>query len=93
MLGFAARDMGITCCYVDPSDAPPAADAGTVIRRPFDDAAALAELAATCDVITYEFENVPVESLLEVAGRVPVFPPPEALRTAQDRLSEKRLFD
>ena len=93
MLGFAARDMGITCYYVDPSVAPPAADAGKVIRRPFDDAAALAELAAACDVITYEFENVPVESLLGVADRVPVFPPPEALRTAQDRLSEKRLFD
>ena len=93
MLGFAARDMGISCRFVDPADSPPAADAGEVIRRPFDDAEALAELAATCDVITYEFENVPVDALLGLDGKTPVFPPPEALRSAQDRLSEKRLFD
>ena len=93
MLGFAGREIGIVCRYVDPSDAPPAAEAGEVIRRAFDDAGALDELAKTCDVITYEFENVPVEALLGIAGRVPVFPPPEALRMAQDRLAEKRLFD
>lgn len=93
MLGFAGRDIGIACRYVDPSDAPPAADAGEVIRRAFDDAGALDELARTCDVITYEFENVPVEALLGIAGDVPVFPPPDALRLAQDRLTEKRLFD
>ena len=93
MLGFAARGMGIECHFVDPSDAPPAAAAGKVIRRQFDDAAALSELAATCDVVTYEFENVPVESLRAITDHVPVFPPPEALRTAQDRLNEKRLFD
>ena len=93
MLGFAGRSLGITCRFLDPADAPPAADAGEVIRRPFDDAEALAELAASCDVITYEFENVPVEALLRIADRVSVFPPPEALRSAQDRLDEKRLFD
>jgi 5-(carboxyamino)imidazole ribonucleotide synthase len=93
MLGFAGREMGIACRYLDPSDAPPAADAGQVIRRAFDDAEALDELANACDVITYEFENVPVDALLGIAGRVPVFPPPEALRKAQDRLTEKRLFD
>ena len=93
MLGFAARGIDIECHFVDPSDAPPAAAAGKVIRRPFDDAAALAELAGSCEVITYEFENVPVESLRAIADRVPVFPPPEALSTAQDRLTEKRLFD
>jgi len=93
MLGFAAQRLGITCRFLDPAERPPAADAGDVIRRPFDDADALAELAADCDVVTYEFENVPVEALLAIAGRVPVFPPPDALRSAQDRLAEKRLFD
>ena len=93
MLGFAGRDLGITCRFVDPAEAPPAADAGDVIHRPFDDTDALAELAASSDVITYEFENVPVEALLGIADRVPVFPPPAALQNAQDRLSEKELFD
>ena len=93
MLGFAARRLGITCRFLDPAEQPPAAEAGEGIRRPFDDADALAELAAGCDVITYEFENVPVEALLRIASQVPVFPPPEALHNAQDRLAEKRLFD
>ena len=93
MLGFAARDLGITCRFLDPSESPPAAAAGEVIRKPFDNADALADLAGSSDVVTYEFENVPVEALLRISGDVPVYPPPEALRSAQDRLAEKRLFD
>jgi len=93
MLGLAARDLDIECCFLDPSVAPPAATCGEVIQRPFDDADALARMADGCDVITYEFENVPVAALRQIAGRVPVYPPPEALRLAQDRLDEKRLFD
>lgn len=93
MLGFAARDLGIECCFVDPADAPPAAVCGDVIQRPFDDPEALAKLAASCDVVTYEFENVPVEALHEIDGIVPVYPPAEALQYSQDRLEEKRLFE
>ncbi len=93
MLGHAAHDLGVECRFLDPSVSPPAAECGDVIQRPFDDADALAELAATCDVITYEFENVPVAALQQIAGKVPVFPPAAALRSAQDRLDEKRLFD
>ena len=93
MLGYAARDLGLECRFVDPSDAPPAADCGEVIQRPFDDSEALAELAATCDVVTYEFENVPVGALHEIEHKVPVYPPAAALHHAQDRLDEKRLFD
>jgi 5-(carboxyamino)imidazole ribonucleotide synthase len=93
MLGFAARDLDVECRFVDPGDAPPAAICGDVIQRPFDDKEALAELAATCDVITYEFENVPVEALHAIEGKVPIYPPPAALRHSQDRLDEKRLFD
>ena len=93
MLGFAARDLGVTCRYVDPGDVPPAAACGEVIKRPFDDEEALAELAATCDVITYEFENVPVAALHKIEGEVPIYPPPEALRHSQDRMDEKQLFD
>ncbi len=91
MLGYAARDLDVECQFVDPSDNPPASDCGSVIQAAFDDAEALANLAATCDVITYEFENVPVEALDNID--VPVYPPADALRHAQDRLDEKRLFD
>jgi len=93
MLGHAARDLGVECCFLDPSIAPPAAQCGEVIQRPFDDSGALSDMAATCDVITYEFENVPVGALQGIEGQVPVYPPTRALREAQDRLAEKRLFD
>jgi len=92
MLGAAAGALGATCTFVDPSDTPPASSAGPVIKKAFDDPYALAELARDSDVITYEFENVPVAALLDLAERVPVYPPPGALRIAQDRLSEKELF-
>ncbi len=93
MLGNAARELGFECRFIDPSESPPAAGTGDVIRLPFDDSEALAELAADCDVITYEFENVPVDALRAIASSVPVYPPPSALAVAQDRLNEKRLFD
>ena len=93
MLGFAARDLGVECRFVDPSDAPPASVCGDVIRAPFDDGDALAELAESCDVITYEFENVPVAALQKIEDRVPVYPPAAALGQSQDRLIEKQLFE
>ena len=45
MLGFAARELGHECVYVDPSDNPPAAECGEVIKAAFDDSAALAALS------------------------------------------------
>ena len=93
MLGFAARDLNVECRFVDPSDNPPAAACGKVIQSAFDDPAALIALADTCDVITYEFENVPVDALQHIEGITPVYPPAAALRHSQDRLDEKKLFD
>lgn len=92
MLGFAARELGHECLFLDPAESPPAASAGPVVQAAFDDRAALAALAEKCDVLTYEFENVPVEALENIAGEKPVYPPLEALRLAQDRLTEKQLF-
>ena len=54
---------------------------------------ALVELASASDVVTYEFENVPVASARFLAERVAVYPPPESLEFAQDRLLEKTLFE
>jgi 5-(carboxyamino)imidazole ribonucleotide synthase len=52
----------------------------------------LTDLAGRSDVVTYEFENVPVEAARAVERLVPVFPPPAALEASQDRLAEKELF-
>ena len=44
------------------------------------------------ELVTYEFENVPVAAAKFLADRVPVYPPPVALEAAQDRVREKQLF-
>jgi 5-(carboxyamino)imidazole ribonucleotide synthase len=93
MLGEAGKEMGIECRFIDPSESPPAASVGSVIRKPFDDPEALAALASDCDVVSFEFENVPVEALHAIEDVVAVYPPPAALAIAQDRLLEKQLFD
>ena len=92
MLGFAGRPLGINCVFLDPSPNPPALAAGELIQHAFDDQAALNELATRADVLSYEFENVPVEAVLGLPSTTHVFPPAEALRTSQDRLHEKKLF-
>ena len=53
---------------------------------------ALRTFAESVDVITYEFENLPLASVEYLAGRMPVHPAPAALAAAQDRLAEKTLF-
>src|SRR3546814_14748921 len=50
----------------------------------------LAAFAAACDVVTLEFENVPVDTLRFLSGHVAVRPGAAALEVAQDRLAEKR---
>lgn len=93
MLGYAASRLGVSVTFLDPATDPPAASAGPVISRPFDSEEGLARLAAASDVVTYEFENVPVAAVLALSAQVPVFPPPAALKYAQDRWLEKQLFD
>lgn len=93
MLGEAAAALDVECRFLDPSDDPPAAGVGQVVRKDYDDADALEALADWADVVTYEFENVPVDAMAAVAERCPVYPPPLALRKAQDRLEEKTLFE
>ena len=55
----------------------------------FDDEAALKKFAEACDVITYEWENVPVKACDLIDGICPVRPKPDVLRVSQDRVAEK----
>lgn len=93
MLGFAGRNLDLEFVFLDPSPDPPAAAAGPVIGLPFDSDEGLRQLAGSTDVVTYEFENVPVSAIERIAADVVVYPPPGALRYSQDRLNEKRLFE
>jgi len=93
MLGFAGHNLDLEFVFLDPSPNPPAAAVGSVIRLPFDSEEGLRQLASETDVVTYEFENVPVNALESMPAGTVVFPPLDALRYAQDRLDEKRLFE
>jgi len=91
MLALAGYPLGHGFVFLDA--APEAlAGLGDHLVAPVDDPRALADLAARVDVVTYEFENVPVAAAGTLAARVPVFPPREALEVSQDRLVEKTLF-
>lgn len=92
MLGYAGQRLGLECVFLDPSDKPPAATVGPVLKFSFDSEEGLARLAREVDVITYEFENVPVEAVRKLPEGTIVYPPPGALEFAQDRLAEKDLF-
>jgi 5-(carboxyamino)imidazole ribonucleotide synthase len=92
MLVQAGQDLGIACTTLDPAADSPAAQVGRAIVGAYDDPEALARLADGADVVTYEFENVPVDAVRSVGSRVPVYPPPASLETGQDRLAEKTLF-
>ncbi|KQT54949.1 phosphoribosylaminoimidazole carboxylase [Aureimonas sp. Leaf454] len=94
MLASAAARLGYATLVLDPDGACPAAQVATAtIKGRYDDTAALAELAARSAVVTYEFENVPVEPIRVVEASVPVFPPPNALEVSQDRVVEKAFLN
>jgi len=92
MLALAAHPLNITVTCLDPTESPSAAAVCPTIRGEFDDFRALYQLAQQSDVITYEFENVPVESARWLEERLPVYPPSPALFVAQDRVFEKQFF-
>ena len=93
MLALAGYPLGIRCITLDPAEDSPASHVAPSIVGGYDDREALARLADGADVITYEFENVPVEAVRFLRELAPVFPPPAALEAAQDRATEKSLFD
>ncbi len=90
MFTMAAQSLGYRVCVLDPSDHSPA---GTVadrhIRADYGDRAALEALAALCEGVTTEFENVPADSLEYLAARCRVTPAAAAVSVAQDRMAEK----
>jgi len=92
MLALAGYPLGLHFRFLDPSPEAPVGRIATRITAEFTDRGALKKFAQGLALVTYEFENVPVEAAQYLAERVPVLPPPAALEAAQDRLREKELF-
>jgi 5-(carboxyamino)imidazole ribonucleotide synthase len=89
MLAMAAARLGYRCHIFEPGAAPAADVAHAWTKAPYEDLEALRAFAQTCDLITYEFENIPAASLDVLAETTPLFPDRRALETSQDRLTEK----
>lgn len=92
MLALAGSPLDIRCTTFDPAKESCAAQVCVQIVGEFDDYQSLYQLVQASDVVTYEFENVPVESARWLAERVAVFPPHRALEVSQERLVEKEFF-
>src|SRR3981081_1040147 len=92
MLALAGYPVGLHFRSLDPSPEAPVGRIATRITAQFTARPALKKFAAGLELVTYEFENVPVEAARFLAEHVPVLPPPAALEAAQDRLNEKHLF-
>jgi 5-(carboxyamino)imidazole ribonucleotide synthase len=92
MLALAGYPLGLHFRFLDPSPEAPVGRIAQRVTADYTDQAALEKFASGLELVTYEFENVPVEAARFLAERVPVYPPPAALEAAQDRLAEKALF-
>ena len=93
MLSVAASRLGYRCHIFDPAPNPPAGDvAFAVTTAAWDDESALADFAAKVDVITFEFENIPTETLDYLEALRPIRPGRQALAVSQDRLHEKEFL-
>jgi 5-(carboxyamino)imidazole ribonucleotide synthase len=88
MLALAGAPLDVRFRFLDPSPDACAGDVGDLIVGAYDDSELLDRLAESADVVTYEFENVPVDA----ARRVGAVPDARALEQGQDRLVEKQLF-
>jgi 5-(carboxyamino)imidazole ribonucleotide synthase len=88
MLALAGIPLGLSFRFLDPSSDAPAAEVGELLVGAYDDPDLLDRLADGAAAVTYEFENVPVAA----ARRVGAVPAAAALEAAQDRRTEKELF-
>ena len=95
LLALAAGQLGFDVhIYCPEENCPAARVAAKATVAAYDDAKALAGFAAQCDVVTYEFENVPAQTVIEIerAG-TKVHPGAKALEKSQDRLTEKTFLN
>ncbi|MBK9925276.1 MAG: 5-(carboxyamino)imidazole ribonucleotide synthase [Anaerolineales bacterium] len=92
MLALAGYPLGHRFRFLDPASDSPAGLLADHLALDYADTSAREQFANGLDVITYEFENVPVDAARHLEKFVPVYPPSIALEKAQDRFVEKSFF-
>jgi len=90
MLSLAAARLGFQCHIYDPVWGGPASHVSRFeTNASYENIEAILGFAKSCDVVTYEFENVPALTAKTAASAKPLHPNSQALNVAQDRLTEK----
>ena len=92
MMAIAGAPLGLRFKVVDTVADACAAQVAPLTCADYNDFDAISAFAEGIDVVTFDFENVPADTAMFLASRVPVFPNPQALAVSQDRLEEKQLF-
>lgn len=92
MLALAGTPLGMNFAFLDPAPDACAASLGEHIRADYGDQEHLRQLADEVDLVTFEFESVPAETVAFLSQFVPVYPNAESLRIARDRWFEKSMF-
>ena len=93
MLALAGYPLGLDFLFLDPAADAPAGRVAPVLQGAFTEARLLAELSQRSEVLTFDWENISVEALRALQADTRIAPPIPALATAQDRVSEKKLFE
>ena len=92
MLALAGTPLGMSFAFLDPAPDACSQALGEHLRGDYNDHEHLRRLADDVDLVTFEFESVPAETVAFLSQFVPVYPSAEALRIARDRWFEKSLF-
>ena len=92
MLALAGTPLGMNFAFLDPAPDACAQALGEHIRADYSDQNHLRQLADEVDLVTFEFESVPAETVAFLSQFVPVYPSAESLRIARDRWFEKSMF-
>lgn len=92
MLALAGTPLGMRFAFLDPAADACAAGLGEHVQADYSSETHLRQLADSVDLVTFEFESVPAETVDFLSQFVPVYPSAQALRIARDRWFEKSLF-
>jgi 5-(carboxyamino)imidazole ribonucleotide synthase len=92
MLALAGLPLGLQFRFLDPSPTAPASCLGELYCGDYQDPGLLPRFVEGLELVTYEFENVPLNTARWLEKRAPVYPPPLALEASQDRIKEKTTF-
>jgi 5-(carboxyamino)imidazole ribonucleotide synthase len=93
MMALAGYPLGFDFLFLDREAGTPGGQVSPILCGELTDRKLLGELSQRCEVLTFDWENIPVEALEGLPGKARISPPLRALSAAQDRLAEKRTFE